>query len=453
MTIASQDVGSDERTDEPTLKALLALRVRWILHLLGGNVGVAIIMFGSISLAARSLGPREFGAFVLILAVGRVSERLLRFESWQPLVRFVAVEEASGTKKDLARLYAYGLILDIVAALAAALMATATGLLIGEWFGLASDQTWLVAIYAIAIACNIRGMPSAALRMGGRFLVLAYIQSISGLLRLAGAFILLWQGGGLLGFVLLWTVIQILDALVFNIAGFRSLREQGVPSPFSVSWRGLPQRFSGFLRFAFSTNMSSALRSLTHEADTLLVGLFVGPGPAGLYFLARRIAKVAQQVGDLVQMVAYPDLARIWTNPDSRDFGRLVTWIQLLFAGFAIAAFVGTWAIGKPLLVLAFGDEFAGAHLLLLAQLVAVALILHAAPSRSALLAMNRPRFVLGVAVISTLLFFATAFFALPRFGALGANFAHIVFGLCTAIFLDVAVWRNVSARKGSDRP
>lgn len=453
MTIASPDVGANERSDEPTLKALLASRVRWILHLLGGNVGVAIIMFGSISLAARSLGPQDFGAFVLVLAVGRVSERLLRFESWQPLVRFVAAEEASGTKEDMARLYAYGLLLDIAAALAATLVATASGLLIGEWFGLTSNQTWLVAVYAIAIACNIRGMPSAALRMGSRFLVLAYIQSISALLRLVGAFILLWQGGDLFEFVLLWTVIQMLDALVFNIAGFLSLREQGVPSPFSVSWRGLPQRFSGFLQFAFSTNLSSTLRSLTHEADTLLVGLFVGPGPAGLYFLARRIAKVAQQVGDLVQMVAYPDLARIWSDPERRNFGWIVTWIQLLFAGFGIAAFVGTWAIGKPLLVLAFGDEFAGAHVLLLAQLVAVALILHAAPSRSALLAMNRPRFVLGVAVLSTVFFFATALFALPRFGAIGANFAHIVFGLCTAIILDAAVWKNVASRKGRDRP
>lgn len=453
MTIASPDLGSDDRTDTATPKAILASRIRWILHLLGGNVGVAVIMFGSISLAARSLGPRDFGAFVLVLAIGRVCERLLRFESWQPLVRFVAVEESSGNKEDIARLYAYGLILDIAAALAAAFVATLAGLLIGDWFGLASDQTWLVAVYAIAIACNIRGMPSAALRMAGRFLVLAYIQSVSGLLRLAGAFILLWLEGGVFEFVLLWTIVQIFDALVFNIASFRSLHAQNVPSLFAVSWRGLSQRFPGFLGFAFSTNLSSTLRSLTHEADTLLVGLFAGPGPAGLYFLARRIAKVAQQVGDLVQMVAYPDLARFWTKPDARDFGRIVFWIQLLFGCFAIAAFLGTWAIGKPLLVLAFGAEFAGAHALLLAQLVAVALILHAAPSRSALLAMNRPRFVLFVAVISTILFFAIAVYALPRFGALGANFAHIAFGACTALLLDVAAWKGIRSRKRSEDP
>ena len=425
-------------------KGLLRQRLESLVHLLGGNVGIAIIMFGSISLAARALGPSLFGAFVLVLAIGRVSERLLRFESWQPLVRYVAAEEQAGSSENIARLYVYGLLLDIFAALAAALIAVAAGLLIGPYIGLEGDQTGLVAIYAIAIACNIRGVPSAALRMAGKFKTLAYVQAVSGLGRLALAGVLVMNGGGLVDFVILWTTMQILDAAIFNYLGFRSLKEQGVPKLFSVSWRGLPQSFSGFLKFAFSTNLSSTLRTLTHEADTMLVGFFVGPAAAGLYFLARRIAKVAQQVGDLVQMVTYPDLARMWASADRREFGRIVKWVQIVLGGFAVVAIIGALLVGKPILGWAFGPEFAAAFPLLIAQLVAVMLILHAAPSRSALLAMNRPTYVLGVAACSTAVFFATSFIAIPHFGAIGANFAHIAFGLATAILLDFALWRNI---------
>lgn len=433
-----------ENAVEASGKSVLRQRMESLAHLLGGNVGTAIIMFGSISFAARALGPSAFGAFVLILAVGRVSERLLRFESWQPLVRYVAEEETSGNSENIARLYVYGLMLDICAAWAAAIVAVIAGFVIGPLIGLEPDQTGLVAIYAIAIACNIRGMPSAALRMAGRFRTLAYIQSISGIGRLIIAFTLMVQGAGLIGFVILWAAMQMLDAAIFNFLGFRSLKARGVPSLLSVSWRGLPAQFAGFLKFAFSTNISSTLRTLTHEVDTLLVGLFVGPAAAGLYFLARRIGHVAQQIGDLVQMVTYPDLARHWVNANRKEFQNIVKWVQLLLGGFALAAIGGVWLVGKPILGFAFGAEFEAAYPLLLAQLVAVLLMLHAAPSRSALLAMNRPTEVLAVSVCATVIFFATALIAIPQFGAIGANFAHIAFGLSTAILLDLAMWSGI---------
>jgi O-antigen/teichoic acid export membrane protein len=427
-----------------TGKSLLWRRAQSLVHLISGNVGVAILMFGSISVAARALGPSSFGAFVLVLAIGRVSERIVRFESWQPLVRYVAAEELAANSEDIARLYAYGLLLDIGAALTAALIAVVSAIALAPLVGLEADQTGLVAIYAIAIACNIRGVPSAAMRMAGRFRTLAYVQAVSAIARLILAFVLLGQGAGVLEFIVLWTTMQMLDAAIFNLIGFRSLRDQGVPNLFLVNWRGLPERFPGFLGFAFSTNLSSTLRTLTHEADTLLVGFFIGPGAAGMYFLARRIAKVAQQIGDAVQMVTYPDLARMWAGAVRGEFGRVVTWVQLLLGGFGVTAILGVWLLGKPLLHYAFGADFVDAYPLLLAQMVAVMLLLHAAPSRSALLAMNRPKFVLGTAAFSTVVFFATASLAIPQFGALGANIAHIAFGLASAVVLDIAMWKGI---------
>lgn len=434
----------DEASGEGPGKSLLRRRAESVLHLISGSFGTALLMFGSVSIAARALGAESFGVMVLILAIGRVSERLLRFESWQPLVRYIALEEATQNRENIARLYVYGLLLDIGAALAAGVVAVLAGLLAGSYIGLDAGYAGLVAIYALAIATNIRGMPSAALRMAGKFKTLAYVQGISALLRVGLALVLLAQGAGLTEFVILWTGIQILDTAIFVWLGFRSLYTQGVPGLLSVSWRGLPASFPGFMKFAFSTNLSSALRTLSHEADTLLVGAFVGPAGAGLFFLSRRIAKVAQQIGDLVQMVTYPDLARNWTGQNRREFGRVVKFVQFLLGGFGVAAIIGAWLVGKPVLALALGPEFVGAYPMLIAQLFAVLLILHAAPSRSALLAMNRPTYVLATAAISAAVFFATAFIAIPQYGAIGANFAHIAFGLATAVALDLAMWRGI---------
>ncbi|MET0588144.1 MAG: lipopolysaccharide biosynthesis protein [Novosphingobium sp.] len=429
---------------------MLQSRLASILHLIFGNFGNALLMLAGLSLAARALGNIDFGTMAMVLTIGRVCERLLRFESWQPLVRYAAREEATNNPDRLSRLYLYGLILDIGSALLAAGLTIGAGFALAGLLNLGHDGPALVAIYACAIAINVRGVPSAALRLAGHFKTIAYLQILSNTLRLILAFVCLLNGAGLLAFVLVWTVTQMLDSLLFCYLGFRTLHKVGIPSPWRADWRGLRDDYPGFLSFAFATNLSSSMRTLTQEADTLLVGFFAGNAAAGFYHLAKRMAKVAQEAGVTVQTVIYPDLARMWSNVSHKAFGRFVGSVQAMLAVAALSAIAVAWLIGDDLVEFVFGAEFAGSYPLLITQLVAVLLILHAAPSRSALLAMNRPGYVLKVAGASTILFFAVAIYALPRIGALGANLAHIAFSTLTAILLDVAFWRGVSAPDGA---
>lgn len=425
---------------------MLQSRIGSILHLISGNLGNALIMLVGLSIAARALGDVNFGIMAIVLTIGRVCERLVRFESWQPLVRYAAQEEVDNDTTRLSRLYLYGLLLDIGSALLAACLTISAGFVLAGLLQLGQGGTTLVAIYACAIAVNIRGMPSAALRLAGKFKTIAYFQVVAHSLRLIMAIVCYLNGAGLLAFVVVWTVAQIVDSLLFCFLGFRTLRRAGTPNPWRADWRNLRTDFPGFLGFAFATNLSSSMRTLTQEADTLLVGIFAGNAAAGFYHLAKRMAKIAQQVGETVQTVIYPDLARMWSNSTRKAFGRLVGTIQAMLAAIAISAVAVTWLAGEKVIELVFGQEFAGSYPLLLTQLIAVLLILHAAPTRSALLAMNRPGYVLKVASASTILFFAVAIYALPRFGAMGANLAHIAFGALTAVLLDFAFWRGVAA-------
>ena len=75
---------------------------------------------------------------------------------------------------------------------------------------------------------------------------------------------------------------------------------------------------------------------------------------------------------------------------------------------------------------------------------------MHSAPARSALLAMNRPQYVLMTATCSTVLFLGIALYAIPIYGAVGASFAHIGFGALTAILLDISMWRNFNRQVGT---
>ena len=96
----------------------------------------------------------------------------------------------------------------------------------------------------------------------------------------------------------------------------RVIRKKGIPNPLRANPFGLKDRFPGFMSFAWSTNVSGTLRTLTQEADTLLVSAFAGTAWAGFYHIAKRIAKVAQQVGSMMQTVVYPDMARMWAQKE-----------------------------------------------------------------------------------------------------------------------------------------
>ncbi|MDB5713859.1 MAG: lipopolysaccharide biosynthesis protein [Sphingomonadales bacterium] len=415
----------------------LRRRVTNIGHLLSGNMLNAAIMLVSASIAARSLGPHVYGIMVLVLSFCRTVERVVRFESWQPLIKYAAEPGTADDKHRLSQLYLYGLILDVGAAMLATAAAVIIALLIGPLFGMSWENIALIAIYSLTILFNISGMPTAALRFSGHFRTIAYSQLSSNIMRVALAIVCGWYGWGVVAFVSAWAAAQIFGSLIFLFLGFRSLAIQQIPSPFMASARSLRTNFPGFLSFAWSSNLSMTLRTLSQEADSLLVGAFWGPAAAGYYYIARRLANVSQQVGGQIQAVIYPDVARMWAQGKIRQFRATTLQVQVIMGVFgllmlAIGAVFGEWIIR-----LGPGGAYTDAYPLLLTQLVAVILIMHGAPSRSAMLAMGLHRQVLFIAMGSLVLFLVVACTLVPLIGPIGANIAHIALGAFSAILLD----------------
>jgi len=251
---------------------------------------------------------------------------------------------------------------------------------------------------------------------------------------------------GVIGFMLAWTVAQVMGSLIVIWTGFRALRQMGIPNPLRARLKGLKRDFPGFFGFACSTNLSLTLRVITTEADSLFVGAVAGTSAAAVYYLAKRIAKVAVQIGQQVQAVIYPDVSRMWVKGKVAEFRAITLQVQAALAVVGLLTLAGAWLLAPLLIRVGPGEAYADAYVLLLTQLVAVILMLHAAPSRSAMLAMGQSWQVLMISALGTGIFVVVAGYAVPAYGALGGNIAHVVLGVVSAVLMDLC-WLRRSRR------
>ena len=408
-------------------EARFTQRLRNIGHLLIGNFASSFIGLIGFALTARALGPSQYGILALCFAYARGIERLIAFRSWQPLIKYGAEALHEEDWDALRSLFKFGLLLDIATALLAWAIAVLLVVVAGPSLGISQDTSRYVIMFCTVLPFQMTGMSVAALRLFDRYQVLAYAQVVGSCIRVLLCAIGVAAGWGLTEFLLLWASMQIVSALNMTILAFIELRARGIRKVMSAPLRGITRRFPGLFGFSVSSNLSSSIRSSASELDTLLVGYLTDPASAGLYHIAKRIGRIAQQAGAQVQAVLFPDLARAWASNDVAGFRKMIAQAHLLLICFGVIGFIIIAATIGKVLELTAGPEFVAAGPLVMVQMVAVVFIVNATVLYSALLAMSLERSALRSIFIAIAFFHLTLILLVPKLGPMGANIAHIV--------------------------
>lgn len=406
--------------------ATLRTRLRHITHLLSGNAVSLVLGIASMAITVRALGPTSYGILALTISFAQAIERIISFQSWQPIIRYGAELDGEDNLADFKRLLKFGLMLDIAASLAAWLLANLLLLLGIRAFGWDSETILIAQLYSVVLLFGLAGMPTAVLRLAGRFRATAYTQVFAAGVRLMALTITYIAEGGLLAFTLVWAGTQILSSLSTLAVGLFVLRRQGVRGLLFAPLTGITQRFSGLWRFTWSANLSLTIWSSPQQLDTLIVGALSTPDQAGFYHIAKRISIAVLQAATQVQAVMYPDLARLWARDAFNELRLAVRQVEYLLAGVGICGVAITALVAFPVIDLAMGPAFRPAAPLLIVQMIAVVMTVSGSITRSALLAMGQQQQVLRIVTASTIIFGVTVLALVPQIGAMGANLAHI---------------------------
>ncbi|HIA14250.1 MAG TPA: lipopolysaccharide biosynthesis protein [Nitrospirales bacterium] len=396
--------------------------------LLSGKSVAGLCNLGSLALAARALGPDVFGTLILIHTVVRLIIGILKFQSWQAVIRYGAISLHTQQHQNFHGLIIFTVLLDAVSAVLGTTVAILAVPLIAPYLGWSDDVTSMAMLYSIVILFSVTATPIGILRLFNRFDLLSIHATISPGIRLIGASVIYFVGIGLWGFLSVWFIAGVVGGIVLVVMGWCELRKRELIPPRHMSFRNLTQPHPGLWRFVFATNIQSSLELTTGHLTTLVVGWVLGPTAAGLFKIAKELSTVLSRAGGLLAESIYPELAKLSTQEQNQTFRRVIVRSGLVAGGGATIIFLGMIVLGEPLLRLTVGTEFVGAYPLLLLLILAETIGAFGFGLNSAMYAIGRAGIPLQVNVTATVLYLPLLFFFLTQMSTIGAGIAFTIF-------------------------
>lgn len=391
-------------------------------YLVGGQVGASVLRLSSLAIAARVLGPADYGSVALIIAYAATAEHLCSFQSWQAVIRYGASLLGPDDERRLRDLLTLGFSVDLLSALAAALVAFAASFFVFPLFDWDPLFSGLGRIYLLTIPFRATGAFKGALRLFGRFDLIAR-QSLWG----PAATLLLLVGMGLVArlaptsVVLIYAVGDVVSSLAYLAYGRNELRARGLAASISVGALRRARDFPGFVRFLVSSNLNGTSKLAITQLDVLLSGLVLGTAGAGFYRIVKSLARVITTGSGAVYETLYPEFAKLVA---AGKIDRMMSVGLRMGLGLSVGCLVGVATfglVGAPLIDLVLGSEYFAVHWAFVVYGIGLTLQMLGIPVSAMLLALDLPSAALGWYWLAAVLFTIGFLLLGSDFGLLGA--------------------------------
>ncbi len=370
----------------------------------GKGVG-GVLDLAFLALAARALGPAEFGVMTLIVSYVQLVRGLAKFQSWQAVVRYGAHSLETGRIDGFHRLIAVTVLVDLVTAVAAAMLAGVLVPLVGPTLGWPPEVFAPAVWFCAVIVFTMKSTPNGLLRLFGRFDLLgAFGALVPGARCLLGAVALL-ANAGLSGFLVAYGVATAVGAVFVVAVAIRELRRRALFPRRMPRLRGVTADHPGLTGFLLYANANASLQLLPRHLAPLLVGALLGPTPAGLFRIAQTCGDALSVPAKMLGRSVYPDLSRLVAAGAVAGIRALLLRAGAVAAGTAAAVWLLLTATGEWLLGVAMGPSYLSAYPALVLLGLASVLPSVAFPAEPMLFALGRPGTVSWVRAVEVTLY------------------------------------------------
>jgi O-antigen/teichoic acid export membrane protein len=320
--------------------------------------GSSALAFVGTVVAARALGPSEYGQVALALATATLIATLLDLTLQAGVVHHGSRALADGQFGDLRALVRGAFLLDVAIGIAISGMVIVFAGPIAEVASAGRLDPALIRLAAIAtLGATVDGTTGAVLMLAGRTELSAWATAATNLARLA-AIVLALSVGTAEAVVAAYAAGTVVGGICQALLAWR------------VGWRAWPAprgrlEFKRWARrlapFAVHSSLSTTVISATDSLIQVVLGRASGPAAVALF----RVARLPEMVGGLVsapvRLVMFPENARFVASGRINDLERLLYRWSGISLALAVPAAVAGWFALPGLITTIYGERFADA--------------------------------------------------------------------------------------------
>lgn len=410
--------------------------------IMGGKAVAGIMSLGYMIIAVRALGARDYGVLILVHGYTVTVGGIIEFPAWQAVVRYGAQAIARGDHDRMVRLLRLSSLVELSCGALAVVVAAVFAPFVGVRLGWSPEAIAFATPYSLAVLATIRSAPAGLLQLHGRFDLLGYHNLVSPSIRLAGAFLALVTGAGLIGFLIAWLIAALGEWASMWLMGWFVARHTLSGKRLFGSARGAVRENPGIGPFMLAANADVTFGELSQRVTPLIVGWIMGPVAAALYSVGQRGSVIIAQPSGNLGQATYAELARLLA---SGGRGQDVRQISFRTAAIAVAAAIPFVLLigffGTPISVLIGGKAFAEAGTVMFWLVSSRTILLVAPVGSAALVAMGRPGLSVKANMACSLLLLPLLPVLMHRYGLAGAGVHALLTSLAIAAMLSMFAW------------
>ena len=395
-----------------------------------GNMGASILGLLSISLFTHSQGAEIFGYFVLFLTYIEVIDRVFNFQTWQAFIKYAIDFQERKESHHFNMLLKYTFLIDLFSLFVAFLVAFFATKYFIDFFNIPLKYENLVVLMSFSLLFNIVSFTTGVFRIFDEFKIQSKIMVYVALIKLI-LFIVIYFIKPTFEYFVYATIFSQFVGFILKIVYSKKILNDN-----NIYFIDIVKSKIDFLlfkklkiiSFIVYNNLDVAVRMVSRQLDTILIGKLVGAEAVGIYKIAKEITAIIARFTDPIYQTIYPELAKLLSRNNFEDAKNVSFKISLYLSVFSILFYFLFIIFGKYAISLAFGDNFIDAYNVVLVYYIAIFISIVTLPIVPILQALALNKVAFKNQLLATLIYAICIYPLIYFYGLYGASITYIIF-------------------------